>query len=94
MSTHPEHDKLEAVREKSQTIGEFMEWLQTTKGAVLRRWVECTENAGGFPFDEPRAALAAFRGSITDLLAEFFGIDQQRLEAEKRDMLAAAREEH
>ena len=30
MSDHPEHDKLTLVRDKSQTIGEFLEWLPTT----------------------------------------------------------------
>lgn len=29
MSDYPEHDKLMAVREESQTLGEFIEWLPT-----------------------------------------------------------------
>ncbi len=92
MSEYPEHEKLVAVKDKSQAIGEFMDWLQNTKGAVLRRWVQYTESADGFMFSEPRDALAPFRGSIEDLLAEFFGIDPKRIEVEKRAMLAACRE--
>ena len=28
MSTYPEHEKLRAVKDRSQTIGEFVEWLE------------------------------------------------------------------
>lgn len=29
MSTYPEHDKLQAVAEQTQVIGEFLEWLES-----------------------------------------------------------------
>ena len=30
--TYPEHEKLQAVKEQSQTCGELLEWLQSEKG--------------------------------------------------------------
>jgi hypothetical protein len=39
MSQYPEHDKLVAVQEQSQTIGEFLEWLTGVKGYRLARHV-------------------------------------------------------
>jgi len=78
MSDYPEHDKLSAVAEQTQAIGEFMEWLEG-KGAFLAHYVD------GMNF--PRQ----FDASIRDLLAEWAGIDQNKLEAEKRQMLNAMR---
>ena len=77
MSDYPEHDKLHAVVEQTQAIGEFVEWLEG-KGIFLARYVEGS--------NYPRS-VHGFR----DLLAEWAGIDQNKLEAEKRQMLTAQR---
>jgi len=74
MSDYPEHDKLSAVAEQTQAIGEFVEWLEG-KGIFLARYVE------GSNF--PRSVHG-----LRDLLAEWADIDQNKLEAEKRQMLA------
>lgn len=74
VSTYPEHDKLATVADQTQAIGEFVEWLEG-KGIFLARYVD------GYNF--PRT-VHGFR----DLLAEWAGIDQNKLEAEKRQMLA------
>lgn len=49
MSAYPEHDKLHAVVDKSQAIGEFLEWLRAPeeydgKGAHLHVWKEWEED--------------------------------------------------
>jgi len=73
VSEYPEHDKLHAVVDKSQAIGEFLEWASERHGFRLcylegnRYW------SVGTP--------------VQRLLAEFFEIDENKLEEEKRAML-------
>ena len=74
MSDHPEHDKLHLVKDKSQTIGEFLEWLPT-QGIHL-----CTFH---YQDNQYRTAYTP----ITELLAKFFDIDLDKLDDEKRQML-------
>lgn len=38
--TYPEHEKLEAVAETSQQIGEFLEWMNQDRGWSLCVWSE------------------------------------------------------
>jgi hypothetical protein len=78
MSDYPEHDKLAAVVAETQAAGEFIEWLGTQRIFLAR--YECDHN---FPREVPT--------SLTTLLAEWQGIDQRKLEAEKRQMLASLR---
>lgn len=75
IASYPEHEKLKSVAEKSQTCGEFLDWLSNETGLVL-----CEFD------DESQRSFPTFR-STKSLLAEFFGIDQQKLEAEKVAML-------
>ena len=74
---YPEHEKLHAVREQSQAIGEFLEWVNTEKGWMLG------------VYEGERMYPASY--SINALLAEFFGIDPDLLEREKRAMLESLR---
>lgn len=79
MSDYPEHDKMHAIVAETQAAGEFIEWLGT-QGLFLAR----NEPGHNFPrYDET---------SITTLLARWQGIDLNKIEAEKRQMLAAMRE--
>jgi len=82
MNEYPEHEKLEKVQEKSQAIGEFLEWLNDEKGLSLAVWGE-DEVIG--------ECLYPAHPSVQDLLAEFFGIDLQVLEDEKQAMLVELR---
>lgn len=75
---YPEHDKLKAVCGQSQTIGEFLEWLEYEKKLII-----CEHNEGFY--------YPTFN-KINDLLAEYFGIDQDKIEAEKKAMLQSIRE--
>lgn len=101
MADYPEHEKLSAVADKSQEIGEFIEWM-ASKGRhfMVPGTDECPRCDGGD--DEcPRCdgtgvityetlrVLAP--GSIQDWLAEFYEIDLNVIEQEKRAMLAAIR---
>jgi len=74
---YPEHDKLRGVSGKSQAIGEFVDWLGG-KGIILaKRQGEDLIPAGT---------------RIQALLAEFFEIDEDEIEAEKRVMLLEMRD--
>lgn len=78
MARWPEHEKLKAISDKSQAVGEFLEWLDT-KGIRL-----CALKDGKFYPSQI---------SNMQLLAAFFEIDQDKIEGEKRDMLNYFRNE-
>ena len=79
MSDYPEHDKLRAVLAETQAAGEFIEWLGT-QGLFLAR----IRPGHNFPrYDET---------PVTTLLARWQDIDLNKLEAEKRQILASIRE--
>lgn len=82
MSDYPEHERLKAISDKSQAIGEFVEWLGGAKGIVL------AENIGSRGWD---SGLVPTGRTITALLAEFYEIDLDVIEHEKRAMLDALR---
>jgi hypothetical protein len=75
---YPEHQKLKAIRLKSQAIGEFLEWLSSEHDITLAAYDED---------DNLRVTLKPKQ----ILLAQFFEIDQDVLEREKRHMLEQLR---
>lgn len=78
MSEYSEHEKLHAVRDQSQAIGEFLD---------LGRWTLCE-------FLPETGEMHARYEPVQDIqavLAEWFGIDRDALEREKRAMLDALR---
>ena len=79
---YPEHEKLAKISGKSQAVGEFLEWA-SSQGLHLCEPIP--ESLHGYYGPTNR--------SVLDLLAEFFGIDQDKIEAEKRAMLAYLRGE-
>lgn len=95
---YPEHEKLKKVKDQSQACGDFLEWLQDTKGIVLAKRHEhvegCEPNRLGYgvacgmtPGD-----LEPCPVTVRKLLAEFFSIDEDKLEQEKQDMLERIRD--
>jgi hypothetical protein len=92
MSDYPEHDKLEKVSDKSQAIGEFLDWLSgPPHGIVLATYHRhsqlCYED-GGWPvcgYTEHGLQSAGIR--FEKLLADYFEIDPNLLDKEKRAML-------
>jgi hypothetical protein len=83
VSDSPEHDKLAAVRERSQAIGEFLDF----SGYKLCEYVAEAEVCG--ECDETVPGYVPVRKSIPDILAAYFNIDQDALEVEKRAALEA-----
>lgn len=83
MSEYPEHDKLEAIKAESQALGEFLDIALPRMGLRLAEYVKFDE------YDLPQ--LVPARKTITEILAEHFGIDRDVLEDEKRSMLEAIR---
>ncbi len=101
MSKYPEHDKISKIREKSQAIGEFLEWLQSgdaNDGSKIILAVQPKEY--GEDEEEDRLVRLAlnngfyipFYKSGQHLIAKFFGIDVRILEKEQRDMINELRD--
>jgi len=82
MSEYPEHDKLEKVSHLSQAIGEFLDWAGE-KGWRLAEW----DSTYFMDFD----FMMPIDPSTREVLAEHFGIDEVKLEEEKRAMLESLR---
>lgn len=89
---YPEHQKLSAISDKSQAIGEFLDWLSETKGIELatrhRHTDSCCDDDSfirrcGYSQGELKPELVPLR----KLLSEFFEIDDEKIETEKRAML-------
>lgn len=79
----PECDKMLAVQNRSQDIGEFLEWLRGERGLHLAEYDD--------DFWEGKF-LKPVNIRIEDLLAEFFEIDLNKVEAERRALLESLRE--
>lgn len=92
MSDYPEHDKLALVKDETQAAGEFVDWLATKGIFLAKRYMftvgdEVTEDVGECRYE----SVAPVATPLTSLLAEWADIDQNKIEAEKRAMLAAIR---
>jgi hypothetical protein len=77
---YPEHDKMKAIVGDSQTIGEFLEWLQE-EGFVIAHW-------GVDDWDE---TLLPDYISIERRLAAYFDIDLGKINVEKESMIEELR---
>lgn len=75
MSEYPELDKMLVVQKESQTIGDFL----LDSKYVLAEW-KVDEHG--------EDVLMPVFESIEKVLAAYFGIDLQKAEAEKRQILA------
>ena len=97
----PELDKMKAVRERSQSIGEFLEWLGEEKkwsicashhhGPGCEGWDEARGRFNPGAFDRRCEAqefeLFPVSFSIEKLLAEFFDIDLNKVDDERRAII-------
>jgi hypothetical protein len=124
MAGYPEHEKLQAVSEQTQAIGEFLEWLNS-QSVQLMTWREdltdtrvddkcpcdghfhlhcdhwgadneahgCCRCGKPFGFTEVTGikGWVSERRGATQLLADWAGIDLNKIEAEKRQMLESIR---
>lgn len=80
-SAYPEHEKLAKIRDRSQTIGEFLDWLGNETPFIIGVY------STGF-YDD---VIVPAGMTIESVLALYFDIDTDRLEEEKRAMLEHAR---
>jgi hypothetical protein len=87
----PELDKQSDIIKsgKAETVQEFYDWLIEEKGWVLARYVPAEERRGddGIYGEQPVQVYI----QPEDLMADFFGIDRNKIEAERRALLAAIR---
>lgn len=85
ISDTPECDKIRSVHDKSQLIGEFLEWLRS-QGIQLCKdtsaTVRCLECGEEYP-----VGIMPHHESIEQLLARFFSIDLVKAEDERRKIL-------
>jgi len=72
---YPEHEKLKKVQDKSQTIGEFLEWLGYEKDYAICEIEERYQRYYPISINHQK------------LLGQYFDIDLDKLEKEKRQML-------
>lgn len=82
----PECDKMLKVRDQSQLIGEFLDWLQTDKALAICR-LETKEEADG----ADQGFVLAFI-STEKLLADYFDIDLDKVEQERCAILKQLRQ--
>jgi hypothetical protein len=82
-----ECEKLLNVSDKSQVIGEFLDWLKYKKEIVLCKLVR-SKSISMFEED----SHAPIFTPNEKLLAEYFNIDLDKVEQERRTMLKAIRE--
>lgn len=75
----PECERMCAVAPYSQKIGEFLEWVRETHGAFLAVY-------------DDNGRCHCFGKSPSELLAGFFEIDLNKVESERRAILAALAE--
>lgn len=79
-NSFPECEKLASVSEESNKIGQFLEWLLDDKQYCIAQY-----------YDDDMALSDVCR-SINDLLAEYFNIDLNEVERERRIMLDELRQ--
>ena len=83
MSETPELDKMRAVRDRSQIIGEFLEWLTGEEGTTLCKVII----RGGLAHDKVVPCVE----STEKLLGRYFGIDLDAADREQRKLLEELR---
>lgn len=76
----PELDKIREVREQSEKIGDFLEWLRGEK-IVLTEW------------DDEQERYFDIHKNIEEILAEYFKINLNKAEEERQAILRELREE-
>jgi hypothetical protein len=96
-SRYPEHEKLSKVKDASQKCGEFLDWLR--ERYTLAQYHEHVEACYEPEYDDiPDSDPVLVCGTSTHilyaapvvptkLLAEFFEIDEVKLDVEKQTML-------
>jgi hypothetical protein len=77
MSDYPEHEKLHEVVDKSQALGEFLDVWLPSQGLTICEIDDEISETRFFPTHR----------TIKSMLADFFDIDQKKIDEEKEQML-------
>lgn len=91
---YPECEKLQAVHEESQKIGQFLDWLTGERGIYFCKFYtleELLEYDPGIDYREEDAGFIRDYTPIQSLLAEYFEIDMDKVEEERRQILEELR---
>ncbi|MHA1952485.1 MAG: hypothetical protein ACW96U_00875 [Candidatus Heimdallarchaeaceae archaeon] len=88
---YPECEKLKDAQDQSQTIGEFLEWLEY-RGVVL--CVHCNTNSQFFynPDLTDEDGFEPVQKNREDILAQYFDIDLNKVEQERQQILSKLQE--
>jgi hypothetical protein len=78
VTEYPEHDKLSAIKDKSQAIYEFLSWVDEKHGVML------ADDGHGQMYP---VYYGVDNATVKEWLAEFFEIDLDKIEAEKNFMI-------
>lgn len=84
---YPEHEKLKLVQEHSNIIGQFLDWLSYERGYKI---CECCEGADARNDD----SYYPVNSTTEKILADYYGINLDKLENEKRQMLDLLRKQN
>ncbi len=82
---YPEHERIMKVQTESQAIGEFLEWLQFGHAHECGEPIVLAYYKPSTALDDP---LVPWPYTIEKLLAQYFDIDLEKIQAEKDQMLA------
>jgi hypothetical protein len=82
-------EKVEQIRERSQPVGEFLEWLTTERRIVLAQYHSHTESCS-LDCVLDQMLMPCYIG-IEKILAEYFQIDLEKVEQERRQLLEDVR---
>jgi hypothetical protein len=88
MAKTPELDKMAAIRDESQKIGEFLTWLGE-QGNTICKFIEPDDIDD--PDEAPNGGYYPVRKDTEQILADYFGIDLNKCEQERRDILEQLR---
>lgn len=87
MSDYPEHDRMAAMRTELNAVASFLEDLESGKLTYGGQRL----HLGVHPEGSSGERLVTVGANIPGLLAQWSGIDQDKIEAEKRQILAKVR---
>ena len=86
MSKTPELDKMLTIRDESQKLGQFLEWL-SEQSIVLAEFDTMSCEDCGYETE----GLWATRSNQEQILADYFGIDLSKCEQERTKILSDLR---
>ena len=88
---YPEHMKMKAVKSESQAIGAFLDWLSEEEHPD-REGTKYSLRLAYYPWASNE--MCSWDERIEKILARYFDIDLETIEAEKQAMLEAIRAEN